>query len=56
MSLDDISFKFPPIKTRREKWENLGETDGGGGRIQNSEPVDTGGLEPGRRAGSPHDT
>lgn len=26
MSLDDIIFKFPPVKTKREKWKTLGET------------------------------
>ena len=25
MPWDDIIFKFPPVKTRREKWEILGE-------------------------------
>ena len=25
MPRDDIIFKFPPVKTRREKWEILGE-------------------------------
>lgn len=25
MSLDDITLKFPPVKTRREKWETSGE-------------------------------
>lgn len=24
-SLDDIILKFPPVKTRREKWETSGE-------------------------------
>lgn len=26
MSWDDIIFKFPPVKTKREKWKTLGET------------------------------
>ena len=25
MPLNDIIFKFPPVKTRREKWKTLGE-------------------------------